>query len=322
MGADHVRRITERIRGAKVAVVVEPDEERAAAALASAPGAVARARLEDGIDRDDLDAVLIATPGFLHQPVLLPALEAGLAVLCEKPLTADSDSSLAVIEAEQRLDRPHIQVGFMRRFDAEYQQLRALVESRELGALLGLHCAHRNPSVPDGFTESMVISDSVVHEMDVVPWLAGDEIVSVEVRRMGRNSISPIPDPALVLLQLASGVLADVEINLYAGFGYQVKTEAVFERGVAEIGRTGGMTLWQGGRLGTAEHLSFTTRFAAAYDLQVQRWVDAAARGTIDGPSAWDGYRAALVSEAGVQAQHRTGPVEVHYAPKPSFYDR
>jgi myo-inositol 2-dehydrogenase/D-chiro-inositol 1-dehydrogenase len=320
MGADHVARITNKIQGARVAAVVEPDEGRAAAAVATAPGSVARSRIEDAIELDDLDAVIIATPGFLHAPVLLPALDAGLAILCEKPLTEDSESSLRIIEAEQKLDRPHIQVGFMRRFDAQYRELRGLVETEELGALMGLHCVHRNPSIPGTYTEPMLITDSVVHEIDTVPWLAGSDIVSVEVKPLRRNSRSSIADPALVLLQLENGVLADVEINVNVGFGYQVKTEAVFEQGVAEIGRTAGLTTWHEGRISTAEHMSFKTRFAAAYDEQIQRWVNAAARGTIDGPSAWDGYRVALGCEAGVAAQKTTGPVAVVAVPKPAFY--
>lgn len=320
MGADHIRRITDRIRGARVAAVVEPDDGRAAAAVQSAPGAVSRARIEDAIERDDLDAVLIATPGFLHEPVLLPALDAGLAILCEKPLTQDSESSARILEAEQRLDRPHIQVGFMRRFDAQYRELRGLIESGDLGDLVGLHCAHRNPSVPPSYTGAMLITDSVVHEFDVVPWLAGSDIASVEVKPLRRNTHSSFADPALVLLQLTNGVLADVEINVNVGFGYQVKTEAVFEQGIAEIGRTAGLTTWAQGRISTAEHQSFKTRFAAAYDEQIQRWVDAVAKGTIDGPSAWDGYRVALACEAGVRAQAASGPVDVVSAPKPDFY--
>jgi myo-inositol 2-dehydrogenase/D-chiro-inositol 1-dehydrogenase len=320
MGADHIARITNRIQGARVASVVEPDQGRADAAVQSAPGSVARSRLEDAIELDDLDAVLIATPGFLHEPVLLPALDAGLAILCEKPLTQDSASSLTILEAEQRLDRPHIQVGFMRRFDAQYRELRGLVDAGDLGALVGLHCAHRNPSVPESYTEAMLITDSVVHEFDVVPWLAGSDIVSVEVKPLRRNSHSSFADPALVLLQLDNGVLADVEINVNIGFGYQVKTEAVFEQGVAEIGRTSGLTTWSDGRISTAEHLSFKTRFAAAYDEQIQRWVNAAKRGTIDGPSAWDGYRVALACEAGVAAQKSAGPVAVESVAKPEFY--
>ena len=320
MGADHVERITRRTRGARVVSVVEPDPGRAAAAASAAPGSSTRSRVEDAIEHDRLDAVVIATPGFLHEQVLIPALDAGLAILCEKPLTPDGESALRILEAEQRLARPHIQVGFMRRFDTGYRHLRDLVEGGGLGALLGLHCAHRNPSVPPGFTERMMIEDSVVHEMDVVPWLADDDIVSVEVRPMKRSSAASFADPALVLLQLAGGVLADVEINVNVEFGYQVKTEAVFERGIAEIGRTEGMTTWQDGRIQTEEHRSFITRFAPAYDEQMQRWVDAARDGGIAGPSAWDGYRVALACEAGVAAQQRRGPVEVRSAPKPAFY--
>lgn len=128
MGADHVERLARRTKGAVVAAIVEPDPGRAAAAAALAPGAAVHRRFEDALDAGGLDAVLIATPGPFHRPVLLPALEAGLEILCEKPLTPGRDEALEVLEAEQRLDRPHLQVGFMRRFDAEYAALKALVE--------------------------------------------------------------------------------------------------------------------------------------------------------------------------------------------------
>src|SRR5688500_7004362 len=146
MGGDHVVRITQRISGAYVAAIVEPDAARAEAAAAAAHGAVVRADVRDALEHDHLDAVLIATPGPFHEPVLLPCLEAGVAIFCEKPLTPDSESSLRIQDAEQRMDRPHIQVGFMRRFDAEHVALRELIASRDLGALLLMHCAHRNPS--------------------------------------------------------------------------------------------------------------------------------------------------------------------------------
>jgi myo-inositol 2-dehydrogenase/D-chiro-inositol 1-dehydrogenase len=124
----------------------------------------------------------------------------------------------------------------------------------------------------------------------------------------------------MVLLELENGVLADVEISVNAGFGYQVTTEAVFERGVAAIGRTAGPLRAQDGRIAVAEHRSYTTRFAAAYDTEVQRWVDAARRGGIDGPSAWDGYRVAVASAAGVEAQRTGRRVEVAPETPPAFY--
>jgi myo-inositol 2-dehydrogenase/D-chiro-inositol 1-dehydrogenase len=322
MGGDHVARITQRISGARVAAIVEPDATRANAAAANAPGAVVRTDIRQALEKDDLDAVLIATPGGLHEPVLLPSIEARVAIFCEKPLTPDSESALRILEAEQKLDRPHIQVGFMRRFDAEYVGLRQLIASGEAGALMLMHCAHRNPSAPPGFTDAMLITDSVVHELDVVPWLAGERIVAVETRKPRRNSLAPagLHDPQLVLIELASGVIATVEINVSVQFGYQVVTQAVFEHGVAEIGRTAGLEVWRDGRWGGAEHMSFKTRFGAAFDAQIQRWVDAVHRGTIDGASAWDGYLAAAACEAGVAAQKTGRRVEVTTVAKPGFY--
>jgi myo-inositol 2-dehydrogenase / D-chiro-inositol 1-dehydrogenase len=71
----------------------------------------------------------IAAPAFLHQEMLLQVQEHDLPILCEKPLTPDAASSWEIVEAEQRLGKKRIQVGFMRRFDAEYQRLRALLAS-------------------------------------------------------------------------------------------------------------------------------------------------------------------------------------------------
>lgn len=322
MGGDHVSRLAQRTHGADVVAVVEPDADRRQAALAMAPGAAGFACLGDAIERGGLDAVLVATPSAGHPEAVMAALDAHLWVLCEKPLARDGIAARRIVDAEQRLDRPRVQVGFMRRFDADYRRLRELIASGSAGDLLLLHCVHRNPRVGAGATEEGMITDSAVHELDVVPWLADSPIRSVEVRRGRPNSHSPahLAEPLLVLAELESGVLADVEINMGAGFGYQVTTEAVLERSVARIGQTAGLQLWQEGHVAVAEHQGFVTRFRDAYDREVQAWVDAARRGTIGGPSAWDGYLAALACDAGVQALHTRGPVPVTLPPRPAFY--
>jgi myo-inositol 2-dehydrogenase/D-chiro-inositol 1-dehydrogenase len=322
MGADHVQRLAGRIAGASVSAIVEPDGARAAAAAGMAPGARVFARIEDALEQGAVDAVVVATPGQFHEPVLLPALEAGLPILCEKPLTQDPESSWRVLEAEQRRPAPVIQVGFMRRFDEEYAGLRELVASGAAGELLMLHCVHRNPSVGPGYTQPMLINDSVVHEFDIVPWLAGSDIRSVEVRYPRRNSLAPerLREPILVLMELANGVLVDVEMSVSVGFGYQVATEAVFERGVARIGQPSGLELFRDGQAGLGVDPSFTTRFRRAYDAEVQAWVDAARAGGIAGPSAWDGYVVALACQAGVTALSNQGPVHLDVPERPAFY--
>ncbi|WP_167133281.1 Gfo/Idh/MocA family protein [Paramicrobacterium chengjingii] len=323
MGADHISRLTHRVSGAFVSAIVEPDAARADAAAAKAPGAQTFASLEQAISADIVDAVLIATPGQFHEPVILPALGANLPILCEKPLTQEPESSRRVLEAEQKLDKPHIQVGFMRRFDREYEQLRELVTSNYAGELMMLRCVHRNPSVPDAYHQNMLITDSVVHEFDVAPWLAGSDVTSVEVKHPRRNSLAPerLKEPILVIIELANGVLVDVEMNVSIQFGYQVATEAVFEKGTARIGQPSGLERWQDGRVFQREHADFTTRFADAYDTEVQRWVRAVQNGTnVDGPNAWDGYKVALACEAGVTALNEGGIVQIPHEERPAFY--
>lgn len=111
-------------------------------------------------------------------------------------------------------------------------------------------------------------------------------------------------------------------MNVNVQFGYQVTTDAVFERGVAEIGRSAGLALYSGNGLHRAEHQDFRRRFGEAYDSEVRHWVDAARRGGIDGPSAWDGYVANVVCDAGVKAVETGLRVEVVTEQRPAFYAR
>ncbi len=136
MGADHIERLTRRIVGAEVSAVVDADISRARKAVEGIPWAAAVSDIGQALDQEDVNSVLIATPGFLHRDMLLQVLERDLPILCEKPLTPDAPSAWEVLEAEQRLGKIRIQVGFMRRFDAEYERLRSLITSGELGELL------------------------------------------------------------------------------------------------------------------------------------------------------------------------------------------
>ncbi len=221
MGADHIERLTRRTVGAEVSVVVDADVSRAKKAVEAIPSAVAVSDIGQALDREDVNAVVIATPGSLHKDMLLQVRERDLPTLCEKPMTTDAASSWEIVEVEQRLGKKRIQVGFMRRFDDEYQRLRALITSGELGELLMLHCSHRNPGTARGFTNEMLINDSVVHEFDVIRYLTGEEIKNVQVRlgRATRHAHADQHDPQHVLIETERGVLADVEIFVNANSG-------------------------------------------------------------------------------------------------------
>jgi myo-inositol 2-dehydrogenase/D-chiro-inositol 1-dehydrogenase len=227
------------------------------------------------------------------------------------------------VESELEGKTKHIQVGFMRRFDAEYQRLRKLITSGELGKLLMLHFYHRNPETPTSFTNEMLINDAAAHEFDAIRYFTGEELKSIQVRlgRTTRYAHSGQHDPQHVLVETETGILADVEVLINSRFGYQVATQAVFEDGVVSIGGDTGPYIRSAGHWWGEITPNFVERFKAAYDREVQSWVDAARRGEVGGPTAWDGYAAATCAETGVAALHSGEKVKVALKDKPSIYN-
>lgn len=320
MGEYHARALSTRIRGARVTVVNDALDGRAEQVAAALPAARAVPDALDAIAADDVDAVVIASPGPAHEKQVLACLDRGIPVLCEKPLTTDAATAYEVVQAEAALGRALVQVGFMRRFDPEYVALRELITSGGLGSPLLVHCVHRNPEAAPHVTSAMAVTDSVVHEADIVRFLLDEEIVAVTVVKPTATSRAPqgTSDPMLVLLETASGRLADVEVFVRTGVAYEVRTEVVGELGSAIIGLDTGLVRTGGdGRRGGRIAPGFRERFDTAYLVELQHWVAAARRGTVDGPGTWDGYAAAAVCEAGVRAVRDGGRVPVEMAPRP-----
>jgi myo-inositol 2-dehydrogenase / D-chiro-inositol 1-dehydrogenase len=321
MGADHVARITSRIAGARVSVVNDYVAEKAEQIASEIDDCRAIADPLDAIADPAVDAVVLATPGSTHEKQLLACLEHGKPVMCEKPLTTDVSTSLEIVRREAELGRPLIQVGFMRRFDDEYMRLKALVDGGELGQPLVMHCVHRNPSVPSYFDSSLIVKDSLVHEVDVTRFLFGEEIASVQIVRPASNPGAPqgLVDPQIAILRTVSGKHVDVELFVTTGVAYEVRTEVVGELGSAMIGLDVGLIRKSAsGNWGGQITPGFRERFGRAYDTEIQRWVDAVRNGTcIDGPTAWDGYAAAAVCAAGVESLETGLPVDVHLADRP-----
>src|SRR3954454_9416505 len=117
MGADHVARLHSRISGAQVVAVSDAFTEKAEQVAATVPGCRVIGKPVAAIADDDVDAMLIATPGQFHEEQVHAAFERGIPVLCEKPLTMEAASSLALVRAEDeysaRPGRRLVQVGFM-----------------------------------------------------------------------------------------------------------------------------------------------------------------------------------------------------------------
>ncbi|MFJ5533045.1 Gfo/Idh/MocA family protein [Streptomyces sp. NPDC093261] len=323
MGADHIRRLGHVVSGARVVSVADPDTDRAKDATGGIDGVRVHSEPEAALDAPGVEAVLIASPGAAHEEALLAAFARELPVLCEKPLVPDAAGALRVVDAEARLGRRLAQVGFMRRYDAEYARLKSLLDSRRLGRTLMLHCTHRNVSSPPHFTTPMLINSSVSHEIDAARWLLGQELTAVSVLRPRPSGNAPedLLDPQFVVFETSGGALVDVEVFVNCGFGYQVRCEAVCEDGTARIGDGHTMVVTRGGTAHEEVARDYLVRFADAYDREVQAWVDATRRGRVLGPSVWDGYASSAVAEAGVRALRDGVRQAVDLAPRPGLYE-
>ena len=226
------------------------------------------------------------------------------------------------MDAEAARGRRLVMVGFMRRYDAAYRALRAVLADESIGTPLLVHCAHRNPSVPANYVSEMAINDTAIHEFDVVRWLLDEEIVACRVVS-GRRNVrrgTGLQDPILLLLETASGCVVDIEVSVNIGYGYDIRCEVVGDDGTAALADLGPVVVRRGGRLGAAIPGDWRERFIRAYDAELQAWLNAVAGGGSAGPSAWDGFAATAVADACLRAMRTGERVPVSLGERPDFY--
>ena len=328
MGADHVARIARRIKGARVAVVTDYFRDKAEEIAASVPGCRVVDTPEELVAAEDVDAVLIASPGQFHRDQAIACIDARKPVLCEKPLAMNPEDAYEVVEAEVAARAatgvPYVSLGFMRRFDREYAELRDAIAAGALGEISLLNLKHRNAHTLPGFTDTMMVYDSAVHEIDAIHYFLGEQVTGVQV-------ILPVPgpraaegqhDPMLLLLRTESGRIVTDELYVNTASGYEVRTEAVGSAGIATIGLEHGRvtTHQEGGTWGGAIPADFRPRFVDAYDAEVQAWIAAIADGSNvaeRSATSWDGYLAAATCHAAEQALTAEGFVAVTARPRP-----
>jgi myo-inositol 2-dehydrogenase / D-chiro-inositol 1-dehydrogenase len=321
IGKDHIRRMTSVLSG--VSVVAVTDVDAAAAAAVAAPiGAFSHPDGASLIASPAVDAVVVSSWGPTHEEYVLAAIAAGKPVFCEKPLATTAEACLRIVNAEVASGRRLVQVGYMRRYDVAYRALKGVLASGEIGAPLMMHCAHRNASVPSFYEKEMAITDTAVHEIDMVRWMFDCEIAAASVLVPRKSSHGgELQDPLFLLLEMENGVLVDVEISVNVRYGYDIKGEILGENGTAALGSLSPISVRVGGRVSDPVPADWRERFIAAYDVEFQEWIDAvSATGSSSGPSAWDGYAAAVVSDAAVAALQGGARVPVVLAGKPAFY--
>ncbi|MCZ9353843.1 Gfo/Idh/MocA family oxidoreductase [Streptomyces mutabilis] len=322
IGQEHVRRLTDTVTGAEVTAVTDIDAARAEETAARVGGRTH----PDGaalIAADDVDAVLVTSWGPTHAEHVLAAIAAGKPVFCEKPLATTAEDCLAIVEAERAHGRRLVQVGFMRRYDAGYRQMKEIVTAGGIGTPLMVHCAHRNPTVPESYTSAMAAQDTAVHEIDVLRWLLDDEIVTAQVIKPRATSrrFPHLTDPQIMLFETADGVRIDLEVFVNCQYGYDIQCETVGETGLVRLPDPATVAVRGAGRHGTAVLQDWKDRFTDAFDTEFREWIAGLAAGEEPtGPSAWDGYAATAITDAAVRSLESGQPENVDMKPRPAFY--
>jgi len=275
MGSTHVRLLSDRVAGAEVLAVSDalPGQAERVAAECGVP--VVHAAGEELIRDAGVDAVVIASPATTHAAFVRACLDAGKPVLCEKPLAETAEACRELVEAEVAAGRRLVQVGFMRRYDPGFADLKLRLDDGVVGPAVLVRCVHRNAQVAPGYSSEMLITESVVHEIDVVRWLLGEELARVTVHAPRPTSLAAegVRDPQLVVLETESGVLVDVEISVNVRYGYDIRCEVVGETGTLALAPPVTVEVRRDGRHEVAVPGFYRDRFAAALPWPASRAV-------------------------------------------------
>jgi myo-inositol 2-dehydrogenase/D-chiro-inositol 1-dehydrogenase len=305
MGADHARKLAKVVSGSDVVAVTDFNAE-VAQQVADELGAGVHGDGFALIDDANVDAVVIATRDDTHVDLVLAALRAGKPVMCEKPL-APTAAECRTVGAARNVEL--LTVGFMRRFDPSYVALRERVRSGDLGAPLIAHCVSRTVHTYPGGDSASSITQSAIHELDIVPWLLESPIVEVSWQH-GRSSVNSAgrQDPQFYLLRTASDVLVTVELFLNARYGYDTRCEVVGENGAAALTLPAHVVTDSERQRGVAYPADWIPRYSDAYRIELQEWIDSIRQSR---PStlatAEDGLRASVVADALVESMKSNG---------------
>lgn len=322
MGGMHAENLHTRVTNARLAAVSDVDAERAGM-IAEQYGSAAV--FTDGAEliRDQsVEAVVIASPDPTHAPLVLECLKADKPVLCEKPLADSAEAALEVVEAEAKLGRKLVQVGFMRRYDPQHVAVKEAVESGAVGAPVVFKGWHRNPDLDPGIDSEWVVINATIHDIDSARWFVEEEIEEVYVR--GMNTAPKLGedvwDVQLIQFSTTGGRMGSIETNVVAGYGYEVGVEVVGESGVVRSAPPSGAVVRRDYAASQRIEDGWLDRFHTAYAIEVQSWVASLQSGGPTGPDAWDGYASLVVADACIASLRSGSPQKVARLELPALY--
>ncbi len=180
--------------GIEVTVVCDTSERGRSDAAAALPEATVTAELE-ALLGSGIDAVLVTTPDHQHRAVAVPALEAGIAVFCEKPMATTLDDCDAILRAGHE-NKTRLYLGHNMRHMPAITQLRDVITEGRIGEVKTIWCRHFVSHGGDYYFKDWhadrrnstgLLLQKGAHDLDVIHWLAGG--YSTAVSAMGALAV-------------------------------------------------------------------------------------------------------------------------------------
>ncbi|KAK9446820.1 uncharacterized protein V1518DRAFT_407697 [Limtongia smithiae] len=128
---------------------------------------------EDCMKNSGVDAVLISTATATHAPLIIMALESGLHVMCEKPISIDLGATEDVLSAAAARPDLVFLLPFTRRYDDSYRTAKKMIDSGSLGEVHAVETSCLDPQDPTGFFVSFselsggIFLDMGIHDIDI-----------------------------------------------------------------------------------------------------------------------------------------------------------
>ena len=187
-----------------------------------------------------IDAVLICSPTPTHADLIVAAAKSGKHIFCEKPTAfslAKIDAALDAVKAAG----VQLQIGFNRRFDANFARVRHAVATGEIGTPHLLHIISRDPAPPPAQYVAQsggIFLDMTIHDFDMARFLIGDEVE--EIYTSAGVMVDPAIgeagdlDTALIVLRFRNGVIGTIDNSRKAVYGYDQRVEILGSEGKIE----------------------------------------------------------------------------------------
>jgi myo-inositol 2-dehydrogenase/D-chiro-inositol 1-dehydrogenase len=317
MGLLHAQHLQGGITGAWLkAAAVHPDDRARVEAegLVSVPLVDVDALIGD----PEIDAIAVVSPTSQHREHIEACALAGKAIFTEKPVAGTMEDTLAVAETVRRTGVP-FQIGFQRRFDPSYARARELIGEGAIGSIEMFRGLTTDGIPPVSYlrTSGGLFKDVAVHDIDAARFLTGEKIKSVYAT--GAILIEPELaefddiDHGIVSMRFANGALGVIQNAWRAPYGYDIRAEVHGSLGkvIAEVDAREPTALYTNRSFTFRRHHLFVERFADAYRLELQAFVDAVRAARMPSPGIDDGVKAFAIADAATISRQQNRWIDV-----------